>query len=102
LGEALQNSKLLDSAEEELGIKNQNLKKVVRFYLEEESSGLLMKQFSIVFETHYDGEFKLNKSELAGGKWFGLDKIDQMIKKDPSEFAPGFLEAYKRYKEHES
>ncbi|EKD57284.1 MAG: hypothetical protein ACD_57C00350G0001, partial [uncultured bacterium] len=41
----------------------------------------MVKRFNILYRTLYDGKIKLNKEELAGGRWFMLSEVKRMLRR---------------------
>ncbi|OGM25882.1 hypothetical protein A2962_00505 [Candidatus Woesebacteria bacterium RIFCSPLOWO2_01_FULL_39_61] len=58
---------------------------------------MILKEFSTLFTTVFNGDIMPNKKELSGGKWFDLKRVEKMLKENPKEFPPGFIEAFNRY-----
>ena len=88
---------------EELGIEGIKLNKVSKFYFEEPYGKLTAKQFNTLYYAYYHGKITTNKEELAGGEWIPLFKIEGLIKKQPSDFAPALkvcIEEYKKYRKY--
>ena len=82
---------------EELGIEVDELVQITEFYLEQKYQGLIMREFTNLYTTIYDGRIDVDKKEVSGGKWFGLLQIEEMIEINPDEFPPGFIEAFRKY-----
>jgi len=83
---------------EELGINIPVLNKITKFYVEQKFEDIVLREFSVLYSTIFDGDITLDREELSGGKWFSLGKVEEMLKDNPNEFPPGFVEAFKRYK----
>ena len=83
---------------EELGIEDVELKKVTKFYTEQDYGGRILREFSMLYTTQFDGDMKLSKREIMDGLWHPLVKIDEMINRNIDDFPPGFVKAFKEYK----
>ena len=75
---------------EELGIEIP-LKKVAKLSASERSG----YEFICLYRGSYDGELRLNPSEIEAGRFFPLTIVDEWIKARPRDFAPGFVECWK-------
>jgi len=82
---------------EELGVNTHTLERITKFYKEQEFKRMILKEFSTLFTTVFNGDIMPNKKELSGGKWFDLKRVEKMLKENPKEFPPGFIEAFNRY-----
>lgn len=88
---------------EELGLRDIPLTFLFKFFYNETrlAKYKLSNRFNAVFRALYNGEkIKLQKDEVSGGEWFSPAQIDAMIEKDPDDFAVGFLETWRQYKNH--
>src|SRR5882762_9883269 len=79
---------------EELGIEIP-LKKVAKLSASERSG----YEFICLYRGSYDGELRLNPSEIEAGRFFPLTVVDEWIKARPKDFAPGFVECWKIWRE---
>ena len=59
-------------------------------------------EFIWLYRGNYDGAFKLNRSEIEAGKFFPTKIVDAWIKARPRDFAPGFVECWKIWREKNS
>jgi len=79
---------------EELGIEIP-LKKVAKLSASERTG----YEFICLYRGSYDGELRLNPSEIEAGRFFPLTIVDEWIKARPKDFAPGFVECWKIWRE---
>jgi 16S rRNA (adenine1518-N6/adenine1519-N6)-dimethyltransferase len=56
-------------------------------------------EFICLYRGSYDGEFRLEPSEIEAGRLFPPLIVDSWIKARPQEFAPGFIECWKIWRE---
>ncbi len=56
-------------------------------------------EFICLYRGSYDGEFRLEPSEIEAGRLFPPLIVDAWIKARPQEFAPGFIECWKIWRE---
>jgi isopentenyl-diphosphate delta-isomerase len=56
-------------------------------------------EFNAIYEGSVDSsiEFNLQDSEVSEVKWFEIDELKQMMKKEPDLFTPGFRETIARF-----
>jgi 16S rRNA (adenine1518-N6/adenine1519-N6)-dimethyltransferase len=59
-------------------------------------------EFIWLYRGHHEGAFRLSRSEIEAGKFFPADLVDRWIRARPGDFAPGFLECWKIWREKES
>jgi 16S rRNA (adenine1518-N6/adenine1519-N6)-dimethyltransferase len=59
-------------------------------------------EFIWLYRGTYDGTFKLNRSEIDAGRFFPPKIVDAWIKVRPRDFAPGFVECWKIWRETNS
>lgn len=86
---------------EELGIKNVRLTRILKFYAESKYKRVNIRQFNVLYTAKYNNEkITLQKKEIIEGQWFSPNEIDQMIRKNPREFANGFSITWEKYKEY--
>ena len=89
-------------AEEELGLKNLDMKPLFKRYYEN-SNG---RRFCYVFIASMDmseGDFVLEEDEVAEVKWVGLGELAEWYKKSPEDFIPSMgqtIDLVKEYKNH--
>ena len=86
--------------QEELGVVGLKLKRVGKYYSEDEMSGIIRKRFSTIYTAHYDGDFNLNAEEVSEGRWISLPDLEIWMAKSPNEFSNPFLNSYKYFKSH--
>jgi len=56
-------------------------------------------EFICLYRGSYDGEFRLEPSEIEAGRFFPAAIVDAWIKARPQEFAPGFIECWRIWRE---
>ena len=56
-------------------------------------------EFICLYAGSYDGELQLNPSEIEAGRFFPPTIVDGWTKARPKEFAPGFVECWKIWRE---
>ena len=73
---------------EELGIKTP-LKKEFHFIYKahDEKSGLTEWEYDTVFTGVFDGEFELNKEEVAAVRWIKNEDLENEIQQKPEQFS---------------
>jgi len=54
------------------------------------------------YKTVYDGEIKIDPNEVAEGRFFTVDEIKQMVKENPDQFSPWFLEEWEWMEENKT
>ena len=79
---------------EELGI-TAPLEKVAKLSASERTG----YEFIWLYRGMHDGGFKLNRSEIEAGRFFPPAIVDGWIKARPRDFAPGFVECWKIWRE---
>ncbi|MEY2543587.1 MAG: rRNA (adenine1518-N6/adenine1519-N6)-dimethyltransferase [Verrucomicrobiota bacterium] len=79
---------------EELGISIP-LEKVAKLSASERTG----YEFICLYRGSYDGEFRPSPSEIEAGRFFPPTIVDNWIKARPQEFAPGFIECWKIWRE---
>ena len=79
---------------EELGIETR-LKRVAKL----EASDRTGFEFIWLYSGSYDGRLRLNRSEIEGGRFFAPSIVDKWIEARPKEFAPGFIECWRVWRE---
>lgn len=80
--------------QEELGIEI-GLEKVAKLPASERTGF----EFICLYCGSYGGELRLNRSEIETGKFFPPTIIDGWIKARPEDFAPGFVECWRVWRE---
>lgn len=80
--------------QEELGIETA-LEKVAKLPASDRTGF----EFICLYRGSYDGRMKLNRTEIEAGRYFPPALIDKWIAARPDEFAPGFLECWKIWRE---
>lgn len=80
--------------EEELGIQTP-LEKIAKLPASDRTGW----EFICLYRGTYDGEMRLNRTEIEAGRYFPLEVINDWIGARPHEFAPGFLECWKIWRE---
>ena len=79
---------------EELGIKIP-LERVAKLPASEKTG----QEFIWLYRGIYHGELQLNRSEIEVGRFFRPAVVDGWIKARPRDFAPGFIECWKIWRE---
>ncbi len=79
---------------EELGIETA-LEKVAKLPASERTG----YEFIWLYRGTYSGDFELNRSEIEAGRSFPQTIVDDWIKARPRDFAPGFVECWKIWRE---
>lgn len=59
--------------------------------------GKIDKEHYALFSCDYDGEFEIQKEELSLIKFFSIEELKQMIKKNKDQFTPGFRQEFQHY-----
>jgi|SRR3972149_6698199 len=90
---------VMREAKEELGIDGVEFKRVIKFYTEDETGNGIKKRFNMLYEGVYDGELRLQDDEISEGRWFDFDEVERWINEKPSDFTPGFIKTFKKYKD---
>jgi len=80
--------------EEELGIQTA-LEKIAKL----PASDLTDSEFICLYQGRYDGEMRLNRTEIEAGRNFPPALVDSWMAVRPNEFAPGFVECWKVWRE---
>jgi len=80
--------------EEELGIQTA-LEKIAKL----PASDLTDSEFICLYQGRYDGEMRLNRTEIEAGRNFPPALVDTWMGARPNEFAPGFVECWKVWRE---
>ena len=80
--------------EEELGI-NVPLEKVVKV----SASIRTGQEFIWLYRGHLDGDLRPNRSEIEAGAFFTQSVVEGWIGARPEDFAPGFMECWRAYRE---
>jgi 16S rRNA (adenine1518-N6/adenine1519-N6)-dimethyltransferase len=79
---------------EELGIETP-LKRLTKLPASERTG----QEFIWLYIGSYDGEMRLNPSEIDAGRFFPPEIVDRWIQARPNDFATGFLECWKVWRE---
>lgn len=79
---------------EELGVET-TLERVAKLAASERTG----YEFIWLYRGTYAGDFRLNRSEIEAGGFFPTTIIDGWIRARPHDFAPGFLECWKIWRE---
>ena len=80
--------------QEELGIETR-LQRVAKLPASERTGF----EFIWLYRGTSDGELRLNPVEIEAGRFFPPSIVDQWIEARPKDFAPGFLECWKVWRE---
>jgi isopentenyldiphosphate isomerase len=81
---------------EELGISNAKLIFVEKWYNEWKVGENILKRFDVLYKTIYDGNITLSNESSDGG-WYDVGIIKRWMKKNPDDFVPACIDAFKRY-----
>lgn len=82
---------------EEIGMEGLSLEKIDYFYDEEKFDDKIAKKFNTIYKALYDGQdFKFQQEEVKDGRWFEVNKVDEIMEADPDQFPPGCVFAWKR------
>lgn len=60
-------------------------------------NGEVEREHNALYISHYDGEIKIDKNDLASTTFYSIEKIQQMIKENEFQFTPDFLIEFKHY-----
>ena len=80
--------------QEELGIQT-SLERVAKLPASDRTGS----EFICLYQGRYDGEIRPNRTEIEAGGHFLPPLIDAWMKARPGEFAPGFVECWKVWRE---
>jgi len=83
---------------EEVG-KSYPVKKIASFIYDEEDYKGFFTLFTTTIQVEVN-EFKLDPKEIQYSKEFEIEKVMQMIKENPKQFAPTFIAAIKEFNKH--
>ena len=72
---------------------------IMVLYLKLPASERTGYEFICLYAGSYDGELQLNPSEIEAGRFFPPTIVDGWTKARPKEFAPGFVECWKIWRE---
>ena len=85
---------------EELGIDCELQKKFWFIYKADVGQNLWEHELDHVFTGIYEGEFNLNKEEVAEVRYISIKKLDEEIKQNPEYFTEWFKIILEEYKHH--
>ncbi len=82
---------------EELSIRGVSLEKLRGPRLQEFSypNGMIDRELTVLFRGSYGGEIRIDPNELAEARFFRIDDVKRMIKENPDQFTPWFLNEWK-------
>jgi isopentenyldiphosphate isomerase len=82
------NSAAARELEEELGIKDIELKEIAYYFSDQVLEGKKLRRFMKIFSATMPGStnFSINKEELSEVQWFEIDKLRELLKQQPQEF----------------
>ncbi|MBI4020509.1 MAG: NUDIX domain-containing protein [Candidatus Aenigmarchaeota archaeon] len=85
------------SLAEELGIKSKVTRIRPAIIEKHVYHGGKTKEYELVelYKATYDGEFKLDSHEVVQGRFFAISQIKKMLKENPGQFTPWFLDEWK-------
>jgi 16S rRNA (adenine1518-N6/adenine1519-N6)-dimethyltransferase len=81
--------------EEELGVTEVSLERVKKLPATERTGW----EFIWLYSGRHDGPFRLNREEIETGKYFPTEIVTRWTAARPDDFAPGFVECWKAYRE---
>ncbi|HJT45360.1 MAG TPA: NUDIX domain-containing protein, partial [Chthoniobacterales bacterium] len=79
---------------EELGIRTP-LQQVAKLAASDKTD----QEFIRVYQGRYDSSMNLNSCEIESGNYFSPQLVDRWIKARPNEFAPGFVECWRVWRQ---
>ena len=80
--------------QEELGIQA-TLEKIAKLPASERTGF----EFICLYRGTHDGAMNLNRAEIEAGRYFAPDLVDAWMRARPNEFAPGFVECWRVWRE---
>ena len=80
---------------EELGV-NVSLEKMVKLPASEQTG----QEFIWLYRGKLAGDIRPDRTEIEAGAFFKPDIVDGWIAARPGDFAPGFAECWKAYRQH--
>jgi 16S rRNA (adenine1518-N6/adenine1519-N6)-dimethyltransferase len=80
---------------EEIGIQVDTTEKVADIPATERT-GMEFVELHVV---HHDGPMKYAPDEIACGQWFPVNTVDQWIAARPEDFASGFIECWRAWRQ---
>ncbi len=89
---------VLREAEEEIGVSGISVTEVCHYFQDESEPGMQKKRFNTLYTSVYDGNVTADLSEVSETRWIAVPVMEKWMNETPSDFAPGFLEAFRRYK----
>jgi len=78
--------------QEELGVSAE-LSRVAKLPASENTG----QEFIWLYQARHEGPFELARSEIECGEFFPTDLVSEWIKARSADFAPGFLECWRKY-----
>ena len=57
------------------------------------------QEFVWVYRTQAQGPFQLHPEEIERGDWFGVEELEDWLRDQPGDFASGFAEIWRRYRQ---
>ena len=92
-------SNAIKELEEELGIKNVELKPIGKIFYETSNSRRFSFRYSVTIDLPIES-FIIQKSEVSEIKWINIDDLSKWYEKTPDEFVPSFGNGLKELKKH--
>jgi len=91
-------SAIVRELEEEIGITTA-LTFVGKFKSEDEIDDKKIFEFNSIYEGSADSsiEIQLQESEVSEVRWFEVDELKDLMKREPDMFTPGFRETIRRF-----
>jgi isopentenyl-diphosphate delta-isomerase len=87
----------LRGAMEELGVGAKNLEKIAEFWFHfKYENGKVDNELNQLFSAGFEGKIRIDKKELAEGRFVSKEWLLKEMKKKPESFTPWFLKC-KRY-----
>lgn len=97
-GEESENAALRELSEE-LGIKEEQLQQIALYKSSWTIENKILNRFWYLYKTIYDGEIKLQKEEVADGKFVTIDWLKKDFVEHPEIYSKGFRKSFSVYLE---
>ena len=80
---------------EELGIKAKKLVQIAYYKQQSQYKDRTLNRYWYLYEYHYDGIIKLQKSEISEGKFASVSWLKKDLEQNPGAYTDGFKESFK-------